>query len=306
MPRKLHRGERCGVDGCKSQRYYVSDGLTYCTNNHLAAGVFEYQIDDEETLAAGLGARRKKLRRDISALRQEESRIAYGKAGYAVFLQAMQLIMRHQASFISKELGIPQFSNLLKSIWSLFLEASESEDKLPESELTDIPDQDTTNAQATSPTAGESELSDGDSIHFSDDAIDPDNTFPKQYVSAKYQMSSPILLHTVALSYLTLILLRAPVSIHDFRQWIVSDRFPYIHAIRYVPKDLRAKLMPIYYEALEPQSRPRLSRIWKWTQQTANFLTMRTGTIFPVLNYRPILFSMVKDILLPRKYVFPD
>lgn len=241
-------------------------------------------------MASGFGQRRKRGPEEIHRTEQG-GRIYYGKVGYAAFLQAFQLVMRQQAKFIENKLNISGFETLLKDLWKMFLEAQDIGDKLPDLNMTE------------DETDQHSEESDDDDRlllePISDDDLVSNSREPLGYVNSRYSMNRPILIHSIALCYLCLIMLRIPITIHDFRTWIISSEFPYMRAIRHVPPELLSHLAPGYYEALEPQIRPRASRIWKWTQQTALFLTLHCKIEFPPLNYRPLLFTMVKELLLP-------
>lgn len=292
MPqRRLHAGPRCGVAGCKSTRYYKDESQTYCQNNHLQIGIVEYQIDEEEAMAGGMGQRRKRTKA-VSGKPDKESATHHGKLGYATFLQAFQLLMRHQAKFIQEKLQVPGFEILLKDLWKQLLIAQEVGEKLPEVE----DDIDEDNVGLPAPDDDHSDLD-----FQSDDDSESVPKQPSTYASARYIMHRPVLIHSVALCYIALNLLRVPITVHDVHSWMLSEAFPYIRAVRFLPVDLIARLTPGSYEALEPQSLPRASRIWRWTQQTALFLKIHTGIEFPQLNYRPVLFNMITDLMLPRK-----
>lgn len=290
--RRLHAGPRCGVAGCKSTRYYKDDSQTYCQNNHLQVGVLEYQIDEDEALASGFGQRRRRGP-DLVERSEKESRTYHGKLGFAAYLQAFQLILRHQAKYITGKLEVPGFESLLKDLWRSFLEAQEADDKLPELE-----DDEDLNLRQSSDV--------DDQMDLGTDTDEETTPFPaqsKKYVSARYMMHRPILIHSVALCYITLNLLRVPITMHEIRSWIIAEEFPYIRAVKYLPTELMSRLTPGSYQALEPQTLPKVSRIWRWTQQTALFLNLHSGLRLSELNYRPVLFGMVTDFMLPCKII---
>lgn len=301
--RRLFRGPRCNVANCKSTRYYKVDGLTYCHNNHQATGVLEYQIDDDEAQASGFGSRRKRGPDLRDAPTEKQSKTHRGKLGYATYIQAYQLVMRLQAKFICEKLGVPSFQPLYRDLWRVFLQSQGTAAKLPESEdeggasgPAAMEDLDPVAAESGSESAAD--VLPTDSEYESDG---PETSPIEPYTDTRYTMHRPLLIHTIALSYLALLLLRVPITIHDFRSWIDGEEFPYMRSVRHIPEKLLACLEPQYYEALDPQIRPRPARIWKWTQQTARYLTLHTGLEYPNLNYRPILYTMIKNLLLPSE-----
>ena len=289
--RRFFRGPVCGVGGCKSQRYYRADGLTYCHHHHQAHGVVEYELDDEETLAAGLGSRRKRGPIHPSSQNTTSTTLFHGKSGYAVFIQAFQLILRFQADVITQRLDIPEFPSVLKELWTLFLLAQDTNDKLPDVEEELAHDMDETLPDTSSQgTNGQLSDTEGESSNEEEG---------EKYVNARYIMHRPVLLHSIALLYLTFILLRTPITIHELREWMLTGELPYMRALSCIPPDHLSHLEPGYREALQPQILPQTTRIWKWTQQTALFLRLTSRVEFPVLNYRPILYNMVRDLFLP-------
>lgn len=293
--RRYAAGPRCGIDGCKSTRYYRADGQTFCKNNHLAAGVLEFAIDEDEALASGIGNRRSR----VAQISRDKvvSKVQRGKAGYAVFLQSFQIILRHQARFISKVLSIPYYEPLLKDLWAMFLSAQNAGDLLPEI-AADV-EEDLIIASAN---GSEAEPENTGNVYLDPSRPDAETAETVWETKSLYVMHRPILIHSISLNYIALLLLRVPVTIRDFRNWIVSGEFPYMRAIQCVPADVLERLDAHYWEALQPQIRPRTTRIWKWTQQTALFLKTYSGIQVPPLNYRPVLYSMIKDVFLPGRF----
>ena len=272
MPRRQYTtGPACGIAGCKATKYYSLDGQTYCQNNHLAEGIHEYVVDDDDA-GTSLGRRRQR-----GPKQQTRSKLVHysGKDGYALYLQAFQVILRHQVKFIQKKLQLDQYEVLFKDVWQAFLNAQDASDELPE----DVDESD----------------SDMDVDLHSDEETD----MPQKYVSSKYTMHRPVLMHSVALCYITLLLLRVPIRFSAIVQWIHGGEFPFFRAIAYVPGVIRARLEGVYHDALSLQLLPDAERLWKWTTQTAKFLRIRCKLEVPALNYRPILLEIVRNMMLP-------
>ncbi|CCG83962.1 protein of unknown function [Taphrina deformans PYCC 5710] len=234
---------------------------------------------------------------------QKDSLTYHGKVGYAAFLQAYQTVLRYQTKFISEKFDVPGYEPLLKQIWQLFLEIQGTKDRIPIVEDDDSDDRGTSASSTPMPSSSPTLMRQQRSAGYVDGSDDSSNldaaNRSKEYKNVRYSMHRPLLVHSLALCYLTLLLLRVPITIHDLKVWVDREEMPYMRAVRLVPLELLDRLEPQYLEALDPQLRPTPSRIWKWTQQTAVFFTRNTNVTFPGINYRPIIFAMVKEMLLP-------
>ncbi|KAJ6784237.1 hypothetical protein PWT90_10327 [Aphanocladium album] len=111
--RRMPRGERCPE--CGSQRYYLQDGMRYCSRGHQIEGFIQFDVGEEEE--AGLMGT---VSRKQKAVREKEKRQLTGEAGKLLFLEALQLLLRKQILWLTKERGhIEELETVVRDLWDL-------------------------------------------------------------------------------------------------------------------------------------------------------------------------------------------
>lgn len=145
----LHRlrGERC--EQCGSRRYYLQEGFRYCENGHQLEGV-QYMDDEtggvipgaqtthkkkaatdeedagdigndgyESTTASG-GERRSDSDSEASRKKAGRPRKLKGNAARELYLECLQLILRHQIWHLVKVRNCPDnIEGIARALWSL-------------------------------------------------------------------------------------------------------------------------------------------------------------------------------------------
>jgi RNA polymerase I-specific transcription initiation factor RRN7 len=110
----------------------------------------------------------------------------------------------------------------------------------------------------------------------------------------------PRLLESAVLCYFSMLLLRLPVLSSDLRSWIISDNFPYMHATKYLPLEMKQRLPDRLRYSLEPPADPhKLEHLHTTAMALAASYQTSFGMIIPGLNTPLILHKMIKTLCLP-------
>ncbi|ORY86246.1 hypothetical protein BCR37DRAFT_412033 [Protomyces lactucae-debilis] len=289
------KGPICGKDNCRSRYYYKADGQTFCRNNHLREGDVDYEIDDEEGMAGGFGNRRKREAKEVTEddPSKRQTRV-YGKAGFLIYLQALQCVLKAQLQFLQLKLSISGLESLGKQLWQALLEASEVHTRLPQPE----PD----NQRPASQDDSDPESSQMPNLAGSDTQQGvSEGPKTRVYRSKRYQMHSPGLLHIFSICYLSLNLLRVPITFKELHTWLINGDLLFLHSRNLLPDELFIRLDGHYHERLQPKSVPTVHRLWQWAMHTGDFLSLKAGIHFAPLNAPPVVLHYVKELFLPCK-----
>jgi RNA polymerase I-specific transcription initiation factor RRN7 len=290
---RFFKGPICGKDNCRSRYYYKADGQTFCRNNHLREGDVDYEIDDDEGLASGFGTRRKRGLQEHERSDPSERLVrVFGKAGYVLYLQALQCILKAQLQFLEARLHLTGVESLGKDLWEALLEAGNVQAQLPQDKHED-------DRQSSSGVSDDNVQS---SASENEVKGEPERKPPsRMYKSTRYTMHSPGLMHTFSICYLTLNLMRVPITIKVMHEWLVSGDLLFLHSRNILPDALFVRLEGRHHERLLPQSIPSVHRLWKWTSHTAQFLSLTSDIRFAPLNAPPVVLHFVKELLMPCK-----
>ncbi|KLO80480.1 Uncharacterized protein LW94_2534 [Fusarium fujikuroi] len=116
--RKFPRGERCPE--CGARRWYLENGLRFCSNGHQVEGFIQFDIGDDVD-AGQLG---KKTKKD-KEVKEKELRHLTGQAGKNLFLECLQLVLRQQLLWLVQSKGHrEELETVVRDLWDLRIRGS--------------------------------------------------------------------------------------------------------------------------------------------------------------------------------------
>jgi RNA polymerase I-specific transcription initiation factor RRN7 len=247
---KRGKQERCSI--CGSRKFAVENGLRFCKNcGTQAEGFVQYDLgDDVEAGQTGAVARRQR------EVRQTQKRHLTGQAGKALFLEAMQLILRHQVVWLVKEKRhLEELETVVRDLWTVrirgFPEESKEDQEQKEIEMF-------SSQPASSPDMEETQ------------------TKASQTRSQRWDSNMgshwplPKISDTLALCYLGCLLLRIPTSIADFFHWANAGNIPYRRAVRKIRRFAHFESYADILEVSSATSRDPGSYAWGVYQSSEN------------------------------------
>ena len=121
------KGPVCGVENCRSRRYEEGeDGYLYCQNGHQQAGLVRGEDDDDYVSAARTVTRKKKTADEDY---KTTNKIYRGPQAFGLYLKSLQLILRHQIWFLTRDRGLPaELETIIYNLWALRI--AQLEDKI--------------------------------------------------------------------------------------------------------------------------------------------------------------------------------
>ncbi|KAF5560407.1 hypothetical protein FPHYL_6679 [Fusarium phyllophilum] len=239
--RKFPRGERCPE--CGARRWYLENGLRFCSNGHQVEGFIQFDIGDDVD-AGQLG---KKTKKD-KEVKEKELRHLTGQAGKNLFLECLQLVLRQQLLWLVQSKGHRgELETVVRDLWDLRIRGSGA--LLAEEET--------------------QQTGDGLAI-FSSQPIgtEKDDTPKTQGTRARSwnpddspDWPVPKMIETLALCYLGCLLLRIPTTIGELCAWANSRRMPYKRSYYDLPEEMQDRLPSAYTRALKLPLRSSLKGI---------------------------------------------
>jgi RNA polymerase I-specific transcription initiation factor RRN7 len=229
--RRLPRGEKCSQ--CGDRKFYLENGMRFCSANgheievrfifapfyaHLypgqgneltddaGKGFVQYDIGDEEDSGRqGVVARRQK------EIRERENRHLTGLAGQSLYLEALQLVLRNQLQYFIREKGYrEELETIARDLWDLRIRAFSS--LAPEKETSSV------KLEMFSSQSLLEEAEDNRPGGSRSRSWDPDR-------NSDWPM--PRVIDTLALCYLSCLLLKVPISIGQLYNWTTRGDIPY-------------------------------------------------------------------------------
>ncbi|KAG6007726.1 hypothetical protein E4U43_000267 [Claviceps pusilla] len=279
--RKLPRGERCPE--CGSQKWYLQDGLRFCSRGHQIEGFIQFDFGDEEAMGrTGAVARRKKEVREV------EKRQLTGQEGKTLYLEAVQLLLRQQVDFLVRKKGHKEeLETVVRDLWDLRIRgygASFQDNDLSESEL------ETFSSQPTAARTEEVKPSWKSSSRAQ--SWDPERGI---------DWPLPKLPETIALCYLGCLLLKSPTRLADLLNWVSNGAMPYLKAYNELPVDMQKRMPTMYANALRLPWTMGLRGydLYRSVMDTAISYKLNYEMTFPEMNYYPMLVQYTKELALP-------
>ncbi|KAF5621268.1 hypothetical protein F52700_11017 [Fusarium sp. NRRL 52700] len=279
--RKFPRGERCPE--CGARRWYLENGLRFCSNGHQVEGFIQFDIGDDVD-AGQLGKKSKKDKE----VKEKELRHLTGQAGKNLFLECLQLVLRQQLLWLVQSKGHrEELETVVRDLWDLRIRGSGA--LLAEQET-----QQTGDGLAifsSQPTGTENDhtpKTQGTRVRSWNPEDNPDWPVPR-------------MIETLALCYLGCLLLRIPTTIGELCAWANSGRMPYKRSYYDLPEEMQDRLPSAYTRALKLPLRSSLRGIdmHNAVLELALSYHLNYGMIVPAINSTPTLVHFVRQLTLP-------
>ncbi|KID90740.1 forms a complex with the other RRN protein RRN6 and RRN11 [Metarhizium guizhouense ARSEF 977] len=278
--RRMPRGERCPE--CGSQKWYLQDGLRFCARGHQIEGFIQFDVGDEEDAGKmGAVARREKEKREV------EKRQLTGQEGRSLFLEAVQLLLRKQVSFLIRSKGHrEELETVVRDLWDLRIRgytSNSTETNLANTELEMFSSQSTRTEEGTNL-----------SWHSRSRA---QNWDPER--GTDWPM--PRMTETIVLCYLGCLLLRIPTRLADLYAWVSNSSMPYLRAFQELPREIQERMPSSYANVMKLCSRSGLNGedLYRTVIDTVLSYRLNYGMTFPELNYVPMAVQYAKHLCLP-------
>ncbi|EPS36617.1 hypothetical protein H072_9896 [Dactylellina haptotyla CBS 200.50] len=322
------KGERCGIDNCRSRFYHLEDGQWTCSNGHVQEGRLDIREDDEYQPRKG---DRRIVEREES--QPAEEKFFTGRKGFTLFLQAFQLILRKQVEWLIQDRHFPaEFQLLVRDLWTLRLEAifSDRSSRAPsssgytsrasqsgaESEASasqgNISERETTASQGSGMSIYQSQAS-------SRSRSRSRSASRGRRASRRSKEPTPKLIDTLGMLFIACMLLRLPIEITMLHQWVAQQDIIYFRAITHLPEDMLAKMEVKWKRKFEPKVLPTAEVVRKAVYLSIRYYHAKFGIIVPriaaellvtnwVLDFGcppevyPAIFNLAKLIDLPLQY----
>ncbi|KAF6522759.1 hypothetical protein HZS61_014287 [Fusarium oxysporum f. sp. conglutinans] len=279
--RKFPRGERCPE--CGARRWYLENGLRFCSNGHQVEGFIQFDIGDDVD-AGQLG---KKTKKD-KEVKEKELRHLTGQAGKNLFLECLQLVLRQQLLWLVQSKGHrEELETVVRDLWDLRIRGSGA--LLAEEET--------------------QQTGDGLAIFSSQPTgTENDDTPKKQGARARSwnpednpDWPVPRMIETLALCYLGCLLLRVPTTIGELCVWANSGRIPYKRSFYDLPEEMQDRLPSAYTRALKLPLRSSLRGIdlHNAVLDLALSYHHNYGMVFPAINDTPTIVHFARQLTLP-------
>ncbi|KAL9572734.1 hypothetical protein ACKAV7_003133 [Fusarium commune] len=279
--RKFPRGERCPE--CGARRWYLENGLRFCSNGHQVEGFIQFDIGDDVD-AGQLG---KKTKKD-KEVKEKELRHLTGQAGKNLFLECLQLVLRQQLLWLVQTKGHrEELETVVRDLWDLRIRGSGA--LLAEEETQQTGDD--LAIFSSQPTGTEN-----------------DDTPKKQGARARSwnpednpDWPVPRMIEILALCYLGCLLLRIPTTIGELCVWANSGRIPYKRSFYDLPGEMQDRLPSAYTRALKLPLRSSLRGIdlHNAVLDLALSYHHNYGMVFPAINDTPTIVHFVRQLTLP-------
>ncbi|KAK6336789.1 Pol I core factor CF [Orbilia javanica] len=277
------KGERCGIDNCRSRFYHLADGQWTCSNGHVQEGRLDIREDEEYQPRKG---DRLVLERDDSQVVEEK--VFTGKRGLSLFLQAFQFILRKQVAWLIDEKKFPKELQLIvRDLWTLRLESiyAERSSRAPSSSGY------TSAASSTATTGSQAYPSDPET---SSQRSTASFSRPRSRTTTRSRSSSrgrsifskpketiPKLLDTISIIYIAALLLHLPLEIITVHRWIIEQDLVYFRAIKALPGDMVGKMEVKWKRKFEPKVMPTAEGVRKGVFLGIGYYSERFGVVVP-------------------------
>lgn len=258
------KGERCGIDNCRSRFYHLADGQWTCSNGHVQEGRLDIREDEEYQPRKG---DRLVIERDDSQVVEEK--VFTGKKGLSLFLQAFQFILRKQVAWLIDEKKFPkEFQLIVRDLWTLRLESiySERSSRAPSSSgYTSAADSTVTTGSQAYPSDPEtsSQRSATPLSRSHSRTTRSRSTSRSRHAFSKSKETVPKLLDTISILYIAALLLHLPLEIITIHRWIIEQDIIYFRAIKWLPVDMVGKMEVKWKRKFEPKVMPTAEGVRK-------------------------------------------
>ncbi|KAI0899959.1 hypothetical protein F4806DRAFT_454544 [Annulohypoxylon nitens] len=283
-PPKYHKfraGERC--DECGARQWYSQDALRYCRNGHRLEGFAEHEGDEDNFGNRGKVSRKVKEKKKKVAVKLS------GDEGRELYLEVLQLILIKQVRWLLLEKEFPDdLEEIIRALWSLRVRNLPIRGSGNDGGRSDREDNQPMFSSMSEGTGSES-----DELGLSDATTEtwaPD---------ARRRWKLPKLVDTLALCYLGCLVRRLPTSTADFCGWAQRGEIEYLAALNGIPRMVRDRLPAEYHRTLQIRDHIPPGKLQAAVQELVISYKINFDTVFPPLNYVPILLRFITDLALP-------
>lgn len=194
----------------------------------------------------------------------------------------LQLVLRKQLRWLITVRKMPEeLEALTKDLWALRLQKVQSRISYESETDTEAPSAQFFSSQSESEVTSASR-----------------STRRSRKEKGRVREGSPRLVETLALCYISLLLLRIPVTVGDIHKWANEGQLLYHRVAREVPLGMRERLPPRYQAQLEPQDLLKPTTVQTEVVQLMN-LNFDFGMSPPVLNLPLVRYRWVRELMLP-------
>ncbi|KAI5466577.1 ubiquitin family-domain-containing protein [Mariannaea sp. PMI_226] len=277
--RKFPRGERCPE--CGVRRWYLENGLRFCSNGHQVEGFVQFDVGDEED-AGKMGA---VIRRE-KEVKEKELRHLTGQAGKNLYLECLQLILRNQLLWLISAKGYrEELETVVRDLWDLRTRGSSSvaaEEASQEAPMEMFSSQPEPAEPSQKPVKSNSKAQ----------SWDPDQ-------GAGWPM--PRMIDTLALCHLGCLLLRIPTVIGEMCAWVNEGHIPYKRAYYDLSQEMQDRLPSAYTRALKLPLRAALhgADLHEAVMDLALSYHRNYDMLFPPVNDTLAMVHYARHLALP-------
>lgn len=294
---------RCGVDGCRSRRYHVDNGLTYCHRGHLQEGHIEEAQDFEDV---NWSASQTTRIRDSQKQAEAEAFITAlgGPGGLELYLVAYQHLLQKQCWIMTKQKGFDaRLEGVVKDLWKLrvgvlmegglvlgdrvTVKRREKGDVEQEGDSEDEAGRSRANRKRkrTAETLG----SEPDT---EDEARDESQVRPPR--------SLPRLIEQFALIYIGAVIQREPLPLSKLQKWIQEEDLHYVWAHEQLSQAIRSNMPGGYAIAFQPRKPLRDGELHACIAELSVMLHDHVESLkLPPINTEMILMDYLVRLALP-------
>ncbi|KAH6997527.1 ubiquitin family-domain-containing protein [Ilyonectria sp. MPI-CAGE-AT-0026] len=277
--RKFPKGERCPE--CGVRKWYLENGLRFCSNGHQVEGFIQFDIGDEED-AGKLGAVAKREKE----VKERELRHLTGQAGKNLYLECLQLILRNQVLWLVSSRGHKdELETVVRDLWDLRTRGSSN------LVAEDAPQEDSLEMFSSQPAT--EELVKG---------VDNSKTRAQSWDPSRgSDWPIPRMIETLALCYLGCLMLRIPTGVGELCTWVNGGHMPCKRAYYDLPQEMQDRLPSAYTRALKVPLRATLQGvdIHYTVMNLALSYHQNYGMIFPAISDTPTLVAYSRQLALP-------
>lgn len=271
------KGERCGVDNCRSRRYHrADDGLVYCQNGHQSTNAtFEVEVEDNFGISLPTSDAAPRVRR-ASSEADPLTRFFNPRDAAEAFLQCFQIALQKQSRWIVENTDLPaELEIATRDLWLMRVRLLEG---------------------AILQAAGERSLSQTFDSASSDGRESARPSDEPRLARALKLRDCPSLL------YLACVVLQLPVTLQDVHEWLGRESFPYLRIASLLPDALYKKLpLPYRIKFARFGRLPLEGDLHRSTLRLASLLHKHPllSLRLPPLNHRLVLFRFLTELSLP-------
>lgn len=270
----MPRGEQC--PHCGSGRWYLQDGLGYCSRGHQIQGFVEFGAEEEEKEDEEVGT--------WASENPQGPQLSSGPDEKLVFLYVLQTLLQKQVRWLVSNKGYGrQLETVVRDLWDVrtrecsFLLSAEGH-----GEMETCP---------PSPDAKEMNAS----------RAEEETNSCAEDIKRSAGWQKPRVSETIALCFLGAQLLRLPIRQADLLKWANDGEMPYKTVFLDLPLKTRERIPISYFHELRLPLHKRLAgeELSRTVVDLAHLFHSNYNMFFPDLNHVSLLVQYAKSLALP-------